>query len=95
MIILTYTVPKRSEVLCLETRVSPGGGEDKAGSELCGPVVGTCLAPVYTVVTDLISTNLEINISMIRSQLTGQSINKNLALLVKLLSTLGVNHCSS
>ena len=92
---LTYTVPQRSEVFRLEARVSPGGREDKAGSELCGPVVRAGLAPVYTVVTDLISTNLELNILMIRSQPTDQSINKNLALLVKLLSTLGVNHCSS
>ena len=94
---LTYGVPLRSEVLSLEVWVSPGGREDKAGRELCWTVVRAGLAPVHTVVRDLITSNLD-NIDRDVEIASGQG-NQNLAevravspVLVELLSTLGVNH---
>ena len=56
---LTYGVPVRCEVLSLEVWVSPGGGEDEAGSELCWAVVRAGLGPGHTVVRDLIASNLD------------------------------------
>ena len=92
----------RFEVLSLEVWVSPGGGEDEAGSELCWSVGRAGLAPGHTVVRDLIASNLD-NME-IQIYLALDQGNENLAEVravsperVELLSTLGVNHrhCSS